>query len=68
VTQAPYYIRKDRAAELLDLSQRTLNRYIADGQLPEYELPGGQKRVKHHEVLGLPRRRQEGQALGQVDA
>ena len=54
----PYYIRKERAAELLDLSQRTLNRYISSGQLPEYELPGGQKRVKHHEVLGLPKRRQ----------
>lgn len=54
----PYYIRKETAAELLDLSQRTLNRYIASGQLPEYELPGGQKRVKHHEVLGLPTRRQ----------
>jgi len=59
VTQ-PYYIRKETAAEMLDLSQRTLNRYIADGQLPEYELPGGQKRVRHSEVLGLPRRRSVG--------
>lgn len=56
----PYYIRKETAAEMLDLSQRTLNRYIADGQLPEYELPGGQKRVRHSEVLGLPRRRSVG--------
>ena len=53
----PYYIRKERAAELLDLSQRTLNRYIANGDLPEYELPGGQKRLRHSEVLALPRRR-----------
>jgi excisionase family DNA binding protein len=57
---SPYYIRKETAAEMLDLSQRTLNRYIADGQLPEYELPGGQKRVRHSEVLGLPRRRSVG--------
>jgi excisionase family DNA binding protein len=53
-----YYIRKERAAELLDISQRTLNRYISSGQLPEYELPTGQKRLLQDEVLGLPRRRQ----------
>lgn len=54
---APYYIRKETAAELLSLSQRTLNRYIENGSLAEYVLPGGQKRLRHSEVLGLPTRR-----------
>jgi excisionase family DNA binding protein len=53
----PYYIRKDQAAELLSISQRTLNRYVATGHLTEYELPlGGHKRLKSAEVLALPRR------------
>jgi excisionase family DNA binding protein len=52
----PVYIRKDQAAVLLTISQRTLNRYINSGQLAEYELPGGHKRIKESDVLGLPRR------------
>lgn len=52
----PYYIRKSQAADLLSITERTLNRYVASGQLPEYELPSGHKRLKSAEVLALPRR------------
>lgn len=52
----PYFIRKTQAAELLSVTERTLNRYVASGTLPEYELPGGHKRLKSAEVLALPRR------------
>lgn len=52
----PYYIRKDQAAALLSVSQRTLNRYVATGHLTEYDMPGGHKRLKHAEVVGLPKR------------
>lgn len=52
----PYFIRKTQAAELLSISERTLNRYVATGQLPEYELPTGQKRLRSAEVLALPKR------------
>lgn len=52
----PYFIRKSQAAELLSVTERTLNRYVASGQLPEYELPSGHKRLKSAEVLALPRR------------
>lgn len=52
----PYYIRKTQAAELLSITERTLNRYVASGRLPEYELPSGHKRLKSAEVLALPRR------------
>lgn len=56
----PYYIRKSDAAELLAITERTVNRYIAAGHLPEYELPGGHKRLDKSEVLGLPKRSQRG--------
>jgi excisionase family DNA binding protein len=52
----PFYIRKDQAAELLSVSQRTINRYVAAGHLAEFQLPGGYKRVKSAEVLALPTR------------
>lgn len=52
----PYYITKGAAAELLSITPRTLNRYVAAGHLPEYRLPGGYKRLKSTEVLGLPQR------------
>ena len=56
----PYYMRKVEAAELLGITQRTVDRYIAAGHLPEYELPGGHKRLKSSEVLGLPKRTSRG--------
>lgn len=52
----PYYIKKSQAAALLAVTERTLNRYVATGQLPEYELPSGHKRLKSAEVLALPKR------------
>lgn len=52
----PYYIRQDKAAELLDVSQRTIARYVQAGNLAEYTLPGGHKRLRHSEVLSLPTR------------
>lgn len=56
MSATPYYIRKSQAAELLSVSERTLNRYVATGTLAEYELPSGHKRLKQAEVLALPRR------------
>lgn len=52
----PYYIRKEKAAELLDVSQRTISRYVQAGSLAEYALPSGQKRLKSADVLALPTR------------
>lgn len=52
-------IGASKAARLLDVSERTINRWAADGTLPTAELTvGGTRRFARHAVEGLRQARQ----------
>lgn len=39
-------LRIEEAAELLEVSPRTIRRYLDDGKLRPIKMPGGQRRIK----------------------
>lgn len=58
--QRTTYVSVARAAEILDVSERTVKRYVSAGYLDAGTLPGGALRLSRVQVLGcikpLPKR------------
>jgi excisionase family DNA binding protein len=55
VTFDTEYVSRAQAAELLGITTRTLSRYVRQGTITAYRIPGGQLRFRRVEVLGLIR-------------
>lgn len=49
-------LRTAAAAELISVSSRGLLRYAAEGRLPVWRLPSGERRFRRADVLALLRR------------
>ena len=48
------YLTRAQVAEILQVSERTLDRYIAEGRLPAKRLPGGRLiRIARSDVTAL---------------
>jgi len=53
VSDGPSYLKIEEAADLLRLSRRTVERYIADGRLIALRTPTGQPRLRRGDVEAL---------------
>lgn len=52
-SDATSYLKVQDAADLLNLSRRTIERYIADGRLVALRTPTGQPRLRRTDVESL---------------